>query len=229
MELQWKTDKRTEQAAMKYCPIDRDTPAEQFSGRNFHAANWEHRVTRPSQWPDGPLRSSPNQIIQQFRKNRHTQAIAMVVSWGTMWRQPDAIWKGRSAEYLEKFLRECADRIRTTNSIESAWSALTGRGQDQLGWSDVMTSKTLHFLCRSLGFEHNPPVAIDGAVVVQKVWPDFRMYSGVLFQDGWREGGNPFEAYNRYMTAIRTWADHKNWTTTQVEATIFSHFKRPTT
>lgn len=37
--------------------------------------------------------------------------------------------------------------------------------------------------------------------------------------------GNSFEAYSRYMTAILTWETQRNWTTTEMEATIFDQFK----
>jgi hypothetical protein len=36
--------------------------------------------------------------------------------------------------------------------------------------------------------------------------------------------GNTFEAYCRYMTAIITWSKLRDWTTTQIEATIFYEF-----
>ncbi len=220
--LLWKNDEITEQVAKEYSPISRrKTPAEQFEGFNFHPETWEKHGLKRSQWSDKPLVSSPNEIITQFRIKRWTLALCMLIQWGGMWRNPSAIWKpGRAS--IEDVLRACADEIRASKSIEKAWSRLTGGAEDQLGWSDVMASKTLHFLCRSLGFEQNPPVPIDGKIIVKKVWPDFRKRAGEPSPSPWRQGGYPFDAYNRYMTAVRVWASQKKWTTTQVEATIFS-------
>jgi len=226
MRLLWKNDELTERVAKEYSPIDRrKTHAAQFGGCNFHPKNWEKHVAQPSQWPDEPLCLSPDEIITQFRNNRYTQAIAMVVSWGGMQRTAATIWT-RDPARIEAVLRGCAKKIRASKSIKSAWSMLAGSAENQLGWSDVMASKTLHFLCRSIGFEQNPPVPIDGKIIVKKVWPDFWKHKGELSPDRWRQNGYPFDAYNRYMTAIQNWANQKQWTTTQVEATIFSKFSQ---
>lgn len=103
-----------------------------------------------------------------------------------------------------------------TNSIEDSWDLLTNR----LGWTHVITSKTLHFLCRALGFNQDPPVPIDNNVILKYVWPGFRIGipSGQRPRD-WE--GNDFAAYCTYMTAIIEWARVRNWTTTEVETTIF--------
>ena len=95
-------------------------------------------------------------------------------------------------------------------------------GQGQLRWSPVLASKTLHFLCRALGFEQNPPVAIDNAVILNKVWPTWRhLVPPVLTLGGWN---GTSEAYLRYMTAILIWAEARGWTTTEMEATIFEEY-----
>lgn len=168
--------------------------------------------------------SSPAQIIRQFQDGRYTQALALVVSWGTMWRTSGSIWGRRPPELIEGVLRNCATSIQKSNSIATAWQMLAGREEAQLGWSDVLTSKTLHFLCRSLGFERNAPVPIDGKIIVQRVWPEFRRHSRELRPEKWHATDNGFEAYNRYMTAIRSWADQLQWTTTQTEQTIYLMF-----
>jgi hypothetical protein len=102
-----------------------------------------------------------------------------------------------------------------TKSIDRCWEILTR----QLGWSGVITSKTLHFLCRALEFTQNPPVPVDGRLIREKAWPRF-LNAVPLSQrpDNWE--GDSFQAYGRYMTAILTWAGRNSWTTTQVEATI---------
>ena len=126
-------------------------------------------------------------------------------------------------EQIDRTLRSCAENIRESHSIADSWRSLTGPGERELGWSAVMTSKTLHFLCRSLGFAHDPPVAIDGAVIRQRVWPAFRNSLPANRRPGDWEG-NSCDAYCRYMSAILTWASRRNWTTTQIEVTIFKRF-----
>jgi hypothetical protein len=139
----------------------------------------------------------------------------MVASWGTMWRQPDAIWGGRKLETIEAALHECAHSIRRSESISGSWDIL----RVQLSWTSVLISKTLHFLSLSLGFDHDPPVPIDGAVVRQRVWPIFRDSVPVRERPrNWE--GDTFEAYSRYMTAILVWANQRHWSTAEVERTI---------
>ena len=222
--LRWKTDERTADAAKRYCPIKSDLPGKQFEGRTFHAHRWERRVMQPSAWPSGLLRSSPERIIQQFEAGRYTQALAMIVSWGTMARTSRAIWGARKPAAIDKVLHDCAERTEESESIEDSWDLLTGQGEGKLGWSDVMASKTLHFLCRSLGFCENPPAPIDGKIIVQRVWPDFRENSKDSSVEGWRAPDRSFDAYSRYMSAISIWAEHKHWTTTDVETALFAEF-----
>jgi hypothetical protein len=213
--MHWNIDKRTSQAATKY-PffIKSDVPVGAFPGRAFDTASWNRRVIQPSTW-HGELRSNPEQIMQQFREERYTQALAMVVSWGTMWRRPEAVWGKRKLESIEAALRECANSIRTSESIADSWDVL----RSQLSWTSVLISKTLHFMCLSLGFDQDAPVPIDGAVVRERVWPKFRDSIPVRERpENW--DGDAFEAYSRYMTAILTWANQRHWSTADVERTI---------
>ncbi len=213
--MHWNIDARTSLAAAKYpLPIKHATPVPAFDGRTFNTASWNHRVVQPADWR-GELRSDPSQIIQQFQNGRYTQGLAMVASWGTMWRQPKSIWEGRKLETIEEALNECERSIRTSESIASSWELLrTG-----FAWSSVLISKTLHFLCLSLGFDRDPPVPIDGAVVRQNVWPKFRDSVPVLERPAnW--DGDSFEAYSRYMTAILVWAEQRRWSTCDIERTI---------
>jgi hypothetical protein len=226
MQLSWRMDALTERAARRYCPIRLDMPTKQYPRRPFHIENWERRVVQPSRWPKEPVYSSPQQIIDQFKNERYTQALAMVVSWGTMWRTAKSIYREHPLNSIEHTLKACAESIRSSNTIEEAWNELTGLGKGQLRWSSVMTSKTLHFLCRSLGFETNPPVAIDRLIIVDQLWPEMLKHSPELASSSWMQHDHPFGAYNRYMTAIQAWASQKGWTTTQVENTIFSQFAR---
>jgi len=144
----------------------------------------------------------------------------MVVSWGGMGRQSKNIYGERKIEtiwQIERTLQDATESIQASHSIEASWKMLSA--SEGLGWSAVMASKTLHFLCKSLGFEQNPPVPIDGAVIRNTLWPAFRNSIRSAQPDDWE--GNSFQAYCRYMTAIMTWANQRNWTTTQMETTIF--------
>ena len=226
--LQWPIDQQTARAATDYpLAIKGNAPASQFGGCLTSAETWNDRVVQPSAWPDTPLWSSPGEIIKQFTDQRYTQALALVVSWGGMGRRSKHIYGERERQTIEQIDRTlccCVHSIRELNSIAIPWRMLTGSEPGQLGWSAVITSKTLHFLCRSLGFSQNPPVAIDGLVIREKVWPAFRNSISVgQCLGNWK--GNSFEAYSRYMTAILTWATQRNWTTTEMEATIFDQFK----
>lgn len=217
--MHWKIDEGTSRAATKYpIPIKHTTPIAPFNGRTFDTRNWNHRVIQPATW-NGVLRSDPDQIVRQFRNQRYTQGLAMVASWGTMWRQPNAIWGARKLETIEAMLRDCAESIRKSESIADSWKMLN----DQLRWTSVLMSKTLHFVCLSLGFDDDPPVPIDGAVIRQRVWPSFR--NSIPFRErpaDW--GGDSFEAYSRYMSAILMWADQRHWSTAEVERTISLEF-----
>lgn len=219
--MDWRDDPATALAASGY-PVSLAVAvaAEQFPGFWVNPARWDRRVVQPSNWPATPFKSSPETAIQQFREGRMTQGLALTASWGKMGRSSKHIWGDRSPELIESVLNDCAGVVARSHSIEDAWPMLTGGAPDQLGWSAVIASKTLHFLCRALGFEDNPPVALDNAVMRQRVWPVF--IAGVpepMRPGDWR--GDSLEAYLRYMTAIRVWATARGWTTTQLEATLF--------
>lgn len=200
-------------------------PLAQARGRDSSTETWKTRVIQPATWKD-PLRSDPENIIMQFKDGRFTQGLALTISWGGMGRQPINIYRDGSQEAIdriEKILLDCANNIRESHSIEHSWKTLTGTESQQLGWSGVMASKALHFLCRSLGYLQNPPVQIDGAVIRQRLWPLFR-YSLPFGRTLANWECESFEAYCRYMTAILTWAEQRDWTTVEMEATIYAHF-----
>lgn len=225
--MHWNIDNRTAEAATAHrISIQRDTPARQFEGCLTSPETWNDRVVQPAKWPDGFLWSSPEQILKFFGEGRYTQGLAMVVSWGGMGRRSGDIYRDRNPEFIERIertLRDCAHSIETSQSISESWQALTGWSDSQLGWSAVMASKTLHFLCRSLGFDEDPPAAIDNKVMRKRVWPVFRDSIPTNERPGNWEG-DTFDAYSRYMTAILTWAANKHWTTKELEATVFDQY-----
>jgi hypothetical protein len=223
--MNWQQDPLTAQAATVYpLPLRAAVPCPQYPGRNFNPASWNDRVLGTPHWPRiQPLISSPQQIINLFQQNAFLEALAMVVSWGRMWRRPDCVYT-RPLPAIHQALGQCAESIRQSCSIHNAWSILTGGATTQLGWSAVLASKTLSFLARGLGFQQQPPVAIDGAVIRDRVWPAF--ISNIPPSQrphDWE--GNSFGAYLRYMTAILIWARQRGWTTTELEATVFHEYR----
>jgi hypothetical protein len=227
--LIWQLDELTATWTRRL-PIAEDiTISSQFSGREMDVKLWQSYISDHS-YPDfcymanDKLLCSPENIIQCFAKGHMIQGLALTVAWGGMARTRRKIYAS-GTQAIDDQLQECARLISDSNSLETAWKRLIGN----LGWSDVISSKTLHFLCRSLGYDENPGVAIDTAVVLN----EFGYYYDDMVR---RAGGNPkalgcwrdrsslegsWAAYNRYMTAICCWADMQGWTTTQVEATLF--------
>lgn len=220
-QMNWQTDPDTAEAAKRF-PLERiSIKREQYPGRKFNIASWSRRILPPPQWPNGSaLFCSPMHIIDLFQKGAVLEALAMVVSWGGMQRQSKNIYDNRELKDIRQNLQECSESIQKTQSIQAAWGFLTDR-KHKLGWSAVMASKTLHFLSRACGFHQQPPVAIDNKVILNCLWP--RFIKDIPQRDrpeNWQ--GNTFAAYSRYMTAILAWAAQKQWTTTELEATIFA-------
>lgn len=229
--MDWNMDINTQNASMFFPDFLRVEPANQFGGRIMNVSNpmtrWNTWVTQLAQWPNQrPLVSSPENIISLFREHHYLEALTMVASWGTMQRQKNQIIGSPPnpvrLQQVYDALAACSDSILATNSIEDSWNILT----DGLGWNQVITSKVLHFLSRTLGHEDNPPVPIDNQIIQNMVWPVFRdgfqrALAHHLWPENWK--GNSFAAYNRYMTLVSILKDlHPGWTTTNVENTLFS-------
>lgn len=220
--MRWELDDCTKKAAEKYpLKINRHIPSAQFEGRNFNPVNWHRWGITNNRLPELPFRSSPENIIAQFEEGNYLNGLALVVSWGTMWRQNNRIYGDHDHQLIQEALGLCAKNLQETRTINWSWSHLTR----QLGWSPVIASKTLHFLSRATGFRQEPPVAFDNAVILNTVWPLWQAEIPIDQRPrGWRYGD--FQSYLRYMTAIIIWARQRRWTTTQMEATIFDAFHK---
>jgi hypothetical protein len=223
----WKTDQPTQTAARNYpLPIYAPAPLPQDPGGNFEPANWRSRLRPTDAFPLEASKASPALIIAEFQAAHYLAALALTVCWGGMARTSQYIYDQHYLQHIHDALEQCAVSISRTDSIEESWNLLTQR----LRWTNVITSKTLHFLCRALGFNQDPPVPIDRGVILNYVWPGFRI--GIppaqrrAVGDWVWEGNqrNTYAAYCRYMTAIITWGKMKQppWTTTEVESTIFA-------
>jgi hypothetical protein len=225
--MDWPIDKTPRSAANDFpLSIAALQPSSQYDGKKCNPAGWQDCLRKIDTFPQTPAGlnpDSPSQIISEFKSGHYLPALALTISWGGMWRTKQRIYAGHDLDYIHRTLEQCAQSISGTSSIRQAWQLLTGEPPG-LKWSSVMTSKTLHFLSRALDFTQRPPVPVDGEVVRQGVWPKFR--DGVPADrrpQNWN--GDTFEAYGRYMTAIIAWAEKKNWTTTETEATIFAEYQ----
>jgi hypothetical protein len=221
MELKWELDEKTAFVCRDYPIFLGDMPpAQQYPGHNCIVKNWQRRLLTKDDFKDNVISCSPSEIVRCFREQRYLAGLALVVSWGGMARTSKFIYDRHSLKKIENVLCECHQDIRETNRIDYAWRMLT----EDLDWSAVISSKALHFICRSLGCETNPPVAIDNAIILKKVWPIFKNnITKSLHPQNW--SGKTFGSYNRYMTAILVWASQRQWTTTQIENTIFTYFQ----
>lgn len=140
-----------------------------------------------------------------------------------MGRTQKHIYGGRSLQLISQRIASARASIQNTNTLDTAWRLFTDPYPAGLGWSQVISSKTLHFLCRSMGIVNDPPVAIDNAVILKVVWPAWRaLHPAAVNLGDWK--GPSLAAYLRYMTAIITWAKAHRWTTTQLECTIFAKY-----
>ncbi len=197
------------------------TEQQQFQGRNFNPRKWDDKLLPDENFGNIDC-SSPENIISCFENNQFLQALALIVSWGTMARTNRFIYR-KDLETIRDALKSCKEDIKKTGSIEKSWHLLSS----ELEWSPVIISKTLHFLCRSLGFEVNPPVPLDNGIMVQKVWP--RLFEGVRQTRNfrWLTPDDSWIGYCRYMTFIEYLRKHfyPKWTNTNVENALFGQFQ----
>jgi hypothetical protein len=220
MKITWELDEATASASKNY-PINLgdEPPTQQYAGHVVSVEKLRHRLLKCDDFQHDSVMCSPTEMVRCFREHRNLAGLALVVSWGRMGRTLPYIYGPHKLEKIDHSLSECQRIISKTNKLDDAWNILTV----DLGWSAVISSKTLHFLCRGLGCTKNPPVAIDNAVMRRKVWPCFAQdIPKHLRPKSW--SGKTFCSYNRYMTAILVLAQQRHWTTTQVENTLFARF-----
>lgn len=218
----WQTDPATLAAAQSFpIPIHSATPLAQDQGGGFYPRTWQQRLRPGDNFLSPQYSCKPTDIIAEFQAGNYLQGLARTISWGGMARTANLyIYRQHQLQHIYDILEQCAKSIQATQSIEQSWSLLTDVTHG-LQWTNVIASKTLHFLCRSLGSTQDPPVPIDGAVILHYVWPGFRIgIPPTQRPGGWV--GNQFSAYARYMTAVLEWARARNWTTTDVETTIYA-------
>ncbi len=233
--LLWTPEPTTHYWATRVSLLPDSAPSQQqFQGHSF-PIRWFKDQIPPSGYPDFCLHpnyyqhadSSPKNIIRCFREGYLLQGLTLVVIWGGLRRTKHYVYQ-TSLEEIEAALHQALKWIEEDDSLESVWCSL----RRKLRWSPVMSSKCLHFMARSLGYEHNPPVPIDNAVILNVVWPKFKAAVKREPQPWerplpkrWKGGNWDWPGYNRYMTAIMCWAEQRGWTTTKMENTIFKEYR----
>lgn len=186
----------------------------QFSGyQTFDKRKLYPDINYP-EWIDKVEITSPESIINAFQNNKYLEGLALLKLWGGMARTRKYIYT-QDLSTITLILEQARQSIQDTNEISSAWNLL----QNDLKWTFVMTSKTLHFLARSLGYELNPPAALDRAVILDQIWP--KLTTGYAKDEIPQPWSNGLEGYKRYMTFINYFAKESGWSNTQYEATLF--------
>ncbi len=234
MKLHWEDDESTAYWAQRWTLPVRLALQSQYDGSNvrFTEATWLKHIRQP-RFPtycfDATHRyllPNPHTIILCFQHEQYLEGLALVVAWGGMTRTKRHIYV-QPLDGIEQALRTCVLMTRHHATMQHAWHILVHR----LQWSSIITSKVLHFLARSLDIVDDPPVPFDNKVIADQVWPRFQAASRAIRQVNdpalpmpWIDAQSSWQAYNRYMTAIRWWAHAKGWTTTQFENTIFEDY-----
>jgi hypothetical protein len=179
-KVRWIYDETTDYWARELpSPIKSEIPIPQYKGGGMTEDTWKRYILKP-RFPDycydsgqpRYLYCSPRNIIQCLKDRHVLESLALIMVWGTMFRTMNKSVYIRPLPFIEQLLLKCIGIVESKNSIERSWELLT----DELSWTAVMKSKYLHFLTRSLGFEANPPVAIDRGVIMGKVWPKYENY-----------------------------------------------------
>ena len=220
--LNWRNDIETLQFVSENLPqvfLNFNEPTAQYPGREINILQWQSKVLDINQFPQTNM-SSPENIINCFQNGNYLNGLVLVVSWGTMWRQNKKIYNVPLHE-ISNSIQTCTEIINNERNIENAWRLLS----INLNWSNVIISKLLHFLSRSLSFKVNCPVPIDNAVMLKRVWPELiNNFSRNERPGNWK---NSLEGYLRYMTFINYLREncYHNWTNIQIESTLFSMFR----
>jgi hypothetical protein len=235
-KLNWQYDKTTEYWAKKQTvPIKSRQPKPQYDGLDYRMREetWKKHILNDNfpeycHYPQhqDSLLGSPTNIIKCFQDHKMLEGLALTIAWGSLTRTKTNLYQ-KSLQKIERTLLKCLKLTEENNSVEGAWNLLV----NELNWGYVATSKCLHFLARSLGYETNPPIPIDNKVFIDEVWPTFKKMIDKSedsnknpMPKNWWDYSSSWNAYNRYMTAMNCWSIAKGWTTTQLENTLFVEY-----
>ncbi|MCB1160163.1 MAG: hypothetical protein H7A25_21145 [Leptospiraceae bacterium] len=193
--------------------------------KRFNPSSWKKYILKPDfpefVFKENSLNSCPSNIMECFKRKQYLEGLVLTVIWGNMVRTANKIYQ-KDLKTIQEELAKLPELIEESSSIESSWNVLT----QKLGWSKVMSSKYLHFLTRSMGYEQNHPVAIDNRAIIDGLWPAlvrlFKEQGDTTRQlpKPWNTDDS-FETFNRYMTLINYWAELCSVPNIRVEVTLF--------
>jgi hypothetical protein len=180
------------------------------------------------------LDSSPTSILLSFRESHYIEFVVRVGVWGgmipgplgapfkmifqTKWRSTPEVSRINAIEGAIKQI-DLSLLSDSPDSLQVHWELLTR----DLKWSSVISSKVLHFIYRRHGYNDSCPVPVDNAMCRKWLWPQFQnaMDSAKMKSIN----GHSFNAYLRYLSAIRGWADTFGWGMSEMECALFGKWR----
>jgi len=178
--------------------------------------------------------SSPVSILRSMRESDYIGFVVRVGVWGGMIPGPlgspfkmifQVKWTSAPEASRIKAIERAIERIDLSlskdspGSLQVHWELLTR----DLKWSSVITSKALHFIYRKHGYNDSCPVPVDNAMCRKWLWPQFQ---NVLDSAKLKSiNGHSFNAYLRYLSAIRGWADAYGWSMSEMECALFGKWR----
>lgn len=231
MPMNWNINHQITDIALHIYVDLADADPEQYPGRAINTNLWKN-FTINRNFPSDLVVCSPANIIKCFQKDLFLEGLILTTNWGKMSGTVETIYQ-QDIETIREWLKKCKEDINLNNSIQNSWDWLT----TELGWTNVMTSKLLHFLCRSLGY-NNVPAPIDGSRIIGKFKPHLRNFlienmdafdlNLTIIKDLLSWDNNDYNSYLKYMGFILQWSDGA---TIEFESRLFNNLKgdlRPT-
>ncbi|MCC6549661.1 MAG: hypothetical protein IT279_06285 [Ignavibacteriaceae bacterium] len=203
-----------------------DANPNQYPGDLINTNLWKN-FTLSRNFPPELVVCSPANIIKCFQDDLFLEGLILTINWGKMNKTVEKIFN-KDIRTIDECLTKCKKDIAANMSINNSWAWLI----DELGWTNVMASKVLHFLCRSFDYT-NVPAPIDRAQIIKKFIPRL----GAFLQEkrtllGIEEhqinelldwSGYSLTSFLKYMNFILTWSPNGN--TTAFEVRLFNLLK----
>lgn len=197
----------------------------QYEGRRINLNLWNNlNINRL--FPEEFRVCSPNNIITCFGNDNFMEGLILTINWGVMNRAINSIFR-ENINTIERYLKKCKDDIEDNNNICNSWNWMT----NDLRWTKVMSSKLLHFLCRSLGHT-NVPSPIDGGRIIRKFKPHLKNFlnenrtalniTSTEINKFLSWNNNDLTSYLKYMAFILTWS---NELTIEFESRLFNNLE----
>lgn len=204
-------DKYFDSFGLDFNVIHKQYPGSKFSYKtslkNIEDIEWMRKFTY----------AEPKNIISCFKNEKILEAVYLVTIWGGMSRTNTKTIYIKEKSKIKNVILDCKESILQSNKISNSWNLLV----NELEWSNVMTSKTLHFLTRSLGYVDNPAVPIDNKIFINELWPI--LIKNIEMNERPKNWKNGLPGYLRYMTFINWICKRYTLSTTQVENTLFKN------